>query len=54
MPGGVPKLEECIYPRCLGFPRWSKEHWEPCCQRGRKEVYDRQLLVKKILDYLLV
>ena len=32
----VPRLEECIHPRCLGFLRWSKEHWESCCQRGRE------------------
>ena len=54
MPGGVPRLEECIYPRCLGFPRWSKGHWEPCCQQCREQVYDRRPLAKKVLDYLLV
>ena len=47
-------LEECIHPRCFGFPRWSKEHWEPCCQRSHEQVYDRRPLVEKILDHLLV
>ena len=49
-----PRLEECIYSRCLGFPRWGKEHWESCRQRGWKKVYDRRPLVKEILDHLLV
>ena len=49
----VPRLEECVYPRCIGFSRWIKEHWESCCQRGREQVYDRRPQVE-ILDHLLV
>ena len=49
----VPRLEECIHPRCFGFSCWSKEHWEPCCQRSREQVYDRRPLVK-ILHHLRV
>ena len=54
MPEDCPKAGGMHLPPLLWVPTLEQRTLEPCCQRGREQVHDRQPLVEKILDHLLV